>query len=53
MFESPVVSVHIPLALRCHTGGAEEVTVSGDTVGEAFSALVHEHHGVLGRGLEP
>ncbi|MBK7899916.1 MAG: hypothetical protein KA603_09350 [Azonexus sp.] len=53
MFESPVVSVHIPLALRCHTGGAEEVTVSGDTVGDAFSALDHEHPGVLGRVLEP
>lgn len=52
MFESRS-SASTSLALRCHTGGAEEVTVSGDTVGDAFSVLDHEHPGVLGRVLEP
>lgn len=53
MIDSPVVSVHIPRALRCHTGGAEEVTVSGDTVAEAFSALEHHHPGLRGCLQEP
>jgi molybdopterin synthase sulfur carrier subunit len=36
-------SVRIPPVLRQHTGGAIEVTVSGDTIGAALEALVAEH----------
>ncbi len=53
MIESPVVSVHIPLVLRSYTGGAEEVTVSGDTVAEAVTALEHQHPGLSGLICEP
>lgn len=53
MIESPVVSIHIPVQLRSYADGAEEVTVSGDDVGEALAALGHEHPGVLDRVLEP
>lgn len=52
MIESPVVSIHIPVALRSHAGGAEEVTVSGDTVGETLAALGHEYPAVLERLLD-
>ncbi len=43
MFDTPVVSVHIPLALRRYAGGHEEITASGDTVGQVLEALMHEH----------
>ena len=43
MFEAPVVSVHIPLALRPYAGGHDEVTASGETVGEVLEAVVHEY----------
>lgn len=52
MVESPVVSIHIPAPLRSYADGAEEVTVSGDTVGEALAALGHEHPAVLDRVLD-
>lgn len=52
MIESPVVSIHIPVPLRSYADGAEEVTVSGDTVGEALAALGHEHPAVLERLLD-
>lgn len=52
MIESPVVSIHVPVALRNYADGAEEVTVSGDTVGEALAALGHEHPAVLERLLD-
>lgn len=53
MIESPVVSVHIPALLRSYARGAEEVTVSGDTVAEALEALGHEYPALLGRIVEP
>lgn len=43
MFDSPVVTIHIPPALRSYAGGHDEITVSGDTVGELLEALGHEH----------
>lgn len=43
MFDSPVVSVHIPQALRAFAGGHDEITASGDTVGEVIDALGHEY----------
>lgn len=43
MFESPVVSIHIPPVLRRYVAGHEEVTVSGDTVGDLFDSLGHEY----------
>jgi molybdopterin converting factor small subunit len=53
MIESPVVSIHIPALLRDCAGGAEEVTVSGDTVSEALEALGHEYPALLERIMEP
>lgn len=52
MIESPVVSIHIPALLRSYTKGAEEVTVSGDTVNEALEALGHEYPTLLERLME-
>lgn len=52
MIEAPVVSIHIPLPLRGDTEGAGEVTVSGETVGEALAALGHEHPAILARLLD-
>ena len=52
MIESPVVSIHIPPALRPYAQDVEEVTVSGETVREALAALGHEHPAVLDRVLE-
>lgn len=43
MFESPVVSVHLPPQLRQYAGGQHEITASGDTVGELLGAVAHEH----------
>ena len=59
MFESPVVSVHIPPGLRSYAGGRGEVTVSGDTVGDLIDALGHEYPAIRSRlvsgdgGLQP
>lgn len=41
MIESPVVSIHIPPPMRRWSNGHDEVTTSGDTVGEALLALEH------------
>jgi hypothetical protein len=41
--ESPVVTVHIPPLFRCHVNGHDEVTASGDTVGEVLEAVGHEY----------
>ena len=41
--ESPVVTVHIPPELRHYAGGYEEITASGDTVGEILEAVCREH----------
>lgn len=46
MFDSPVVSVHIPPSLRAYVGGHDEVTASGDTVGEVLDAVGHEYPGI-------
>lgn len=43
MFDSPVVSVHIPPVLRKLVGGHEEITASGDTVGDILEAVGHEY----------
>ncbi|NTV69518.1 MAG: MoaD/ThiS family protein [Azonexaceae bacterium] len=43
MFDSPVVSVHIPQALRSFAGGQHEIMASGDTVGEVLEAVGHEY----------
>jgi molybdopterin converting factor small subunit len=48
MTDSPVVSIHIPPSLRLRVDGHEEVTVSGDTVGEALHALEHAYPGMAG-----
>lgn len=47
------VKVRIPMPLRAYTGGAEEVEVSGATVGEALQALGRRHEGLLPRVLGP
>lgn len=39
MSEYPVVSVHIPPILTALTGGRDEVTASGETVGEVLQAV--------------
>lgn len=41
--ESPVVTVHIPPLLRSYVDGHEEVTASGDTVGDVLVAVGHEY----------
>lgn len=46
MFDSPVVSVHIPPVLRSLAGGHDEITASGDTVGELLEAVGHEYPGI-------
>lgn len=43
MFDSPVVSIHLSPGLRSYAGGHDEITVSGDTVGELLEALGHEY----------
>jgi molybdopterin converting factor small subunit len=59
MFESPVLSVHIPLALRNLAGNHAEIIASGDTVGEVLEAISHEYlairsHLISGSGeLQP
>src|SRR6185369_2615796 len=40
--ESPVVTVHIPAALRTFVGGHEEIMASGETVGEVLEAIGRE-----------
>jgi molybdopterin converting factor small subunit len=49
--ESPVVTVHIPPLLRPHVDGHDEVTASGDTVGEILEAVAHEYPGFRGKVL--
>ncbi|MBW7902808.1 MAG: molybdopterin synthase sulfur carrier subunit [Rhodocyclaceae bacterium] len=51
MIDAPVVSIHIPPALRALADGREEVTASGDTVGEALQALEHVYPALAGRIL--
>lgn len=48
MIESPVVSIHIPVHLRRMVDGHEEVTASGDTVGDALRALEHAYPRLAG-----
>ena len=51
LLDDPVVTVHVPPALRRYTGGAEEATVSGVTVREALASLDREHPGLLAEVL--
>lgn len=53
MFDSPVVSVHIPLVLRSFAGGHDEITASGDTVGEVLDALGHEYPAIRSYLMSP
>jgi hypothetical protein len=43
MIDSPVVSVHIPVAFRAYAGGHEEVLASGETVAELLESVCHEY----------
>jgi len=45
-------TVRIPTPLRSFTGGADEVTVVGSTVGEVLSNLGTDHDGLLERVLD-
>ena len=47
------VKIRIPTPLRGYTGGAGEVEVAGETVGEALTALGAAHEGILERVLTP
>ena len=40
------VTVRIPTPLRSFTGGADEVSVDGESVGEALRDLVVRHDGL-------
>lgn len=51
MLDAPVVSIHIPPALRAYADGKDEVTASGETVAEALHALEHSHPEMSGRIL--
>jgi len=46
------VTIRIPTPLRSYTGGADEVRVQAQTVGEALQALGAVHDGVLSRILD-
>jgi molybdopterin synthase sulfur carrier subunit len=46
---SQSLTVRIPTQLRTLTGGAGEVSVSGDTVGDALKALDAAHPGLADR----
>ena len=41
--ESPVVSVHIPPALRAYADGHDEVMASGETVADVLNAVGHAY----------
>ena len=45
-------TVRIPTPLRTLTGGADEVTASGITVGEVIDDLERKHPGIRGRLLD-
>lgn len=49
--ESPVVTVHIPPNLRPYVDGLEEITASGDTVGEVLESLCRKHPAICPRFL--
>lgn len=51
MIDAPVVSIHIPPPLRSLAEGHDEVTASGETVGEALHALEHAYPGLTGKVL--
>jgi len=46
------VKVRVPTTLRTLTGGASEVEVDGETVGEVFAALESRHPGFKERLLD-
>lgn len=43
------VTIRIPTPLRSFTGGADEVSLPGHTVGQALAALGERHDGLRGR----
>ena len=45
------VKIRIPMPLRVYTDSADEVEVSGETVGDALTQLVRKHHGLNDRVL--
>lgn len=45
------VTIRIPMPLRMYTDNLDEITVSGETVGAAISALVAQHDGLDERVL--
>ncbi|MDO9379561.1 MAG: MoaD/ThiS family protein [Nocardioidaceae bacterium] len=46
------VPVRIPTILRSYTGGANEVTVEGDTLVEVLDSLEQAHPGIRARVLD-
>src|SRR5574343_254532 len=53
MFDSPVVSVHIPPVLRSYAGGHDAITASGDTVADVLEAVVHEYPAIRNKLISP
>lgn len=49
MIDSPVLSVRIPLPWRPLVAGREEVTASGDTVGEILESVCREYPALQGK----
>jgi len=45
------VTIRIPTPLRSYTGGANEVSAEGTTVGEVLDALGHKHKELVARVL--
>lgn len=45
-------TIRIPTPLRGFTGGADQVTAEGDTVGELLDAVGEANEGLLGRILD-
>ena len=48
-----VVTVRIPTPLRPFTGGADQLSVQGDTVGDIMQTLEHDYAGLTERILGP
>jgi molybdopterin synthase sulfur carrier subunit len=46
------VAVKVPTILRTYTGGAADVTVSGDTLAEALASLDAQYPGIGARVLD-
>ena len=46
-----MITIRIPTPLRSFTGGADEVAMEGNTVGEILTALGMAHEGLIDRVL--